>query len=221
MNLAKFKKADRHGRMEFPMIFVITTLFSMDAGIIFLYAVGMMHVEHGSTDANIRNFEDALWLGVMSISTIGFGDHYATTSLGRILTVGLFIFGPMVLGAFFQVGSSIMKTDANITNREQMSILMEVLRIANKIQFHHGIEDQTRKRDHGLDHLLEQQVFESDKYCGWISLGIDNTQVYVISIHASAKQDGHLPMHRHIYGSDQYAYAKELFDFYCKNPDVF
>ena len=51
-------------------------------------------------EQNIKSYVDALWYSFAVITTIGFGDVYVTTTLGRILSVVLGISGIAVVAVF-------------------------------------------------------------------------------------------------------------------------
>lgn len=177
-----------------------------------------MAVEVGTDKANVKTFGDALWLGVMTISTVGFGDHYATTNMGRILTVLMIMSGPIVLGAFFAVGQSLIKTDANITNREIMSVLMELHR---QIDNHKAVPSIVTEDDHGLDKVLDTRPWLNNDYDGWLSIGQDNMNIYKISFHANSRKVNGLPLVRHVYAGDDFNYAQKLFQYYQDNRNVY
>ena len=52
---------------------------------------------------NIKNFWDAMWYCFTVITTIGFGDFYATSLVGRVLTVILGIYGIVVVAIITSV----------------------------------------------------------------------------------------------------------------------
>lgn len=54
-------------------------------------------------EENIKSFWDAMWYCFTVITTIGFGDFYATSVIGRILTVILGIYGIAVVAVFTSV----------------------------------------------------------------------------------------------------------------------
>jgi hypothetical protein len=54
-------------------------------------------------EENITNFWDAMWYCFTVITTIGFGDFYATSVVGRILTVILGIYGIVVVAILTSV----------------------------------------------------------------------------------------------------------------------
>lgn len=54
-------------------------------------------------EASITNFWDAMWYCFAVVTTIGFGDFYATTLIGRVLTVILGIYGIVVVAILTSV----------------------------------------------------------------------------------------------------------------------
>lgn len=57
----------------------------------------VMLVERDAPGATIKNFGDALWWAAETISTVGYGDMYPVTALGRVLGVTLMINGFLIL----------------------------------------------------------------------------------------------------------------------------
>ncbi len=50
----------------------------------FVIAFLVLAVERSVPEANIKSVEDALWWGVVTLLTVGYGDKYPITSLGRL-----------------------------------------------------------------------------------------------------------------------------------------
>lgn len=48
-------------------------------------------------EPSLTSYGDALWFTFVSFTTIGYGDFYAVTFLGRILTVFLTLYGVLVI----------------------------------------------------------------------------------------------------------------------------
>ncbi|MFC6016900.1 potassium channel family protein [Plantactinospora solaniradicis] len=66
-------------------------------------ALAILDAERGSPDGNISSYPDALWWGVVTITTVGYGDFYPTTASGRLVAMSLMIGGIGLIG--FVTGS--------------------------------------------------------------------------------------------------------------------
>ena len=53
--------------------------------------------------ANITTIGDALWWGIVTIATVGYGDYYPVTAVGRIIAVFMMLSG---IGIFVLVFST-------------------------------------------------------------------------------------------------------------------
>ncbi len=72
---------------------IVTTLF-----LGYIAAIQITIVERVSPSGNIKNFSDGLWWAFTTITTVGYGDRYPTTTEGRILAVFLMVLGISLLG---------------------------------------------------------------------------------------------------------------------------
>ncbi len=71
-------------------------------------------------DSPVQSYADALWLMLMSSTTIGFGDVYPITFVGRAAVFIMFILGVGILGGVGAVFANKIFgfADTNIKNRE-------------------------------------------------------------------------------------------------------
>ena len=60
----------------------------------------MLYVEQYAPGANITTASDALWYTVVTISTVGYGDQYPVTDLGRIFGGVIIVVGVGIFGTF-------------------------------------------------------------------------------------------------------------------------
>ncbi|MFT6587384.1 MAG: hypothetical protein ACJAVU_003539, partial [Cognaticolwellia sp.] len=76
--------------------------------------------EIGLEVSPVKSYSDALWLMVMSATTIGFGDVYPITFVGRACVFVMFILGVGILGGMGAVfvNKIFGFADTNIKNRE-------------------------------------------------------------------------------------------------------
>ena len=65
--------------------------------LIYTVALGVLSVENHAPNANITTMGDSLWWAVVTFTTIGYGDFYPVTTLGRWAAAALMIGGFVVL----------------------------------------------------------------------------------------------------------------------------
>ena len=63
-------------------------------------AITVLDVEKNAPNSNIKTAEDALWWAYVTITTVGYGDKYPVTTVGRIIAVGLITVGMGLFGTF-------------------------------------------------------------------------------------------------------------------------
>lgn len=71
-------------------------------GAIFLAVVGglaILDAERYAPDSHITTFSDALWWALTTMTTVGYGDTYPVTPMGRLIAAGLMIGGIALLGS--------------------------------------------------------------------------------------------------------------------------
>ncbi len=72
------------------------------AGILVLEfgSLAMLRIEQYAPDGNIKTASDALWYVIVTISTVGYGDRFATTDVGRIVGAFIIVVGVGIFGTF-------------------------------------------------------------------------------------------------------------------------
>lgn len=69
------------------------------AGVLILIgALAILDAERGVEGSNIGSFADALWWAMATVTTVGYGDLYPVTALGRAVAAALMVVGISVLG---------------------------------------------------------------------------------------------------------------------------
>jgi hypothetical protein len=68
----------------------------------------VLQVESKSPDANITTAGDALWWGFVTITTVGYGDQFPVTLLGRTMGVFLMLAGIGIIGALASILASLL-----------------------------------------------------------------------------------------------------------------
>jgi voltage-gated potassium channel len=67
--------------------------------------VAVLDAERSEPSASIKNFGDAVWWAVTTITTVGYGDRYPVTGAGRVAGVGLMLGGIALLGVLRRTSS--------------------------------------------------------------------------------------------------------------------
>jgi voltage-gated potassium channel len=111
-----------------------TTLFGLMATIAFiltLSSIMILVLESHLPESNIKTAEQAIWWALVTISTVGYGDFYPVTTLGKIFA-GLLIFCGV---SFFGILSGYMaslfitpKTPEQFEHEELKSMLCQIER---------------------------------------------------------------------------------------------
>ena len=92
-------------------------------------------------DSNIKTASDALWWSFVTITTVGYGDLYPTTSLGRIIASTLIMAGVGLFGTFTAYVASFFMQYEDEQNDE---ILEELKAIKSQLN---ALEDKVSRKD--------------------------------------------------------------------------
>lgn len=65
---------------------------------VLLGALAVLDAEQGAPDATITTYPDALWWAAVTVTTVGYGDLYPVTGMGRLLAVPLMLVGVALVG---------------------------------------------------------------------------------------------------------------------------
>lgn len=117
---SKLHSIDDFGVKNYKTIFIALFCIIAMAILILLFGAITYHAELGVEGATIQSFGDALWLMIMSSTTIGFGSQYPVTLIGRTMVTLMFIFGVGIIGGLGALIASKLLgfSDTNVKNRE-------------------------------------------------------------------------------------------------------
>ena len=68
----------------------------------------ILQFETRSADANITTGGDALWWGFVTITTVGYGDTFPVTTLGRLTAVFVMLAGVGIIGSLASILASVL-----------------------------------------------------------------------------------------------------------------
>jgi voltage-gated potassium channel len=71
-------------------------------------SVVILQVESRAPDSNITTGGDALWWAIVTITTVGYGDFYPVTALGRQVAVVVMFSGVAIIGALASILASLL-----------------------------------------------------------------------------------------------------------------
>ena len=74
------------------------SLLGYGIGMVLLAATIVTTAERNAEGANIQSFGDALYWSLVTVSTVGYGDHYPVTTVGRFTAIFLMFFGIGIFG---------------------------------------------------------------------------------------------------------------------------
>ncbi len=86
------------------------SLLGYGIGMVLLAATIVTTVEQNADGANIKSFADALYWSLVTVSTVGYGDHYPVTTVGKFTAIFLMFFG---IGIFGGIIAKIVATFGN------------------------------------------------------------------------------------------------------------
>lgn len=101
-----------------------------------------------SSESNIKTASDALWWSFVTITTVGYGDFYPTTLLGRIIAAVLMTAGVGLFGTFTAyVASFFLQQEEKKEEKREEAILSELKAIRQKLNRLEGTTEQTPAGD--------------------------------------------------------------------------
>jgi voltage-gated potassium channel len=76
-------------------------------------SIVILQFEVGAPDGNIKTGGDALWWAIVTITTVGYGDFYPVTFLGRLTAVFVMFAGVGIIGALASILASLLVAPAS------------------------------------------------------------------------------------------------------------
>ncbi|WP_161599292.1 ion transporter [Reinekea blandensis] len=112
--LRRFRLAMRESREELILWLLISFV------LLFMAAVGVYHAENSAQPDVYKTIGDSLWWAVATLTTVGYGDIYPVTIVGKILTTVILILGlgmiamptAIITSSLASVKKSSMKDDS-------------------------------------------------------------------------------------------------------------
>jgi voltage-gated potassium channel len=90
------------------------------AGLLFLGSWLVLLAESNAKGSNIHNYGDALWWGIVTVTTVGYGDRFPITDMGRSVAVVLMLVGIGLIGVLTATVASFFVQEHTDANKEQL-----------------------------------------------------------------------------------------------------
>lgn len=101
-----------------------------------------------SPDSNIQSASDAIWWSIVTITTVGYGDFYPTTLLGRIIAAVLMTAGVGLFGTFTAyIAAFFFQQEEEAEEKREESLLSELKAIRERLDRLEGSTEQSSRGD--------------------------------------------------------------------------
>ena len=101
--------------------------------LVYVAAVAMLDAERGQ--GSIETFQDGLWWAFVTITTVGYGDYYPVTIMGRAVAVGVMLGGIALIGVVTaSLASWIVDKVAEKSDEDQAATHQEVLLLTDEVR---------------------------------------------------------------------------------------
>ncbi len=96
--------------------------------VVFVGSLLVDFAEDGSQEANIKTLGDAIWWAMTTVTTVGYGDKYPTTTAGRVVAAGLMVLGIGLFGVMTASISSVFVAQNQEPDLQRLREEMQALR---------------------------------------------------------------------------------------------
>ena len=99
----------------------------------FCAALAVLDAERSSPEANITSFGDATWWAITTMTTVGYGDQYPVTTVGRLVAVTLMLGGITLLGVVTATLASWLVEAVEAEQQESNDMRAEIRTLHQKL----------------------------------------------------------------------------------------
>ncbi|MCG9623476.1 potassium channel family protein [Vibrio mediterranei] len=128
-----------------------TTIASILLLLILLITAGaglMLWAEGDDPEANIQHIGDAVWWAFVTVSTVGYGDHYPVTGLGKALAGVIIICGVGLFGMTSGLITSLLSSPSSMDERRSKHKEVMLQKVLNQQEIIlHKLEKIEKKMD--------------------------------------------------------------------------
>ncbi len=110
--------------------------------------------ENGAENANIVTAPDALWWVYVTITTVGYGDHYPVTNMGRFIGILVMTMGVGVFATFAGFISNKLLTPSEKTPKKDISLLKNTKNSSEPFEQLKQLLKERERIDTAIDTLI-------------------------------------------------------------------
>ncbi len=116
-----------------------TTIASILLLLVLMIALGssfMLVFESRDPQANINSGADALWWALVTISTVGYGDHFPVTTAGRLIATAMILCGVGIFGMISGLITSFLTTPdykQSKSDKKELQLLHQIVEKQDEI----------------------------------------------------------------------------------------
>ena len=111
-------------------------------------------IEEASADRNIQSFPDGLWWAVTTVTTVGYGDKFPVTAIGRAIGAGVMVLG---IGLFGLLAASLASLLVEKDLEKELD--PQIAEIGERLE---RIELLLQKLQPGDEGINDSRIHESD-----------------------------------------------------------
>jgi len=111
-------------------------VYTASSAVLLLYAASLavLQAERPHPRANIKNFGDAVWWSITTITTVGYGDFYPITPMGRVVAGLLMVGGISIIGMITAtVATWIVQRVADVDSAQQTATAGQIEQLRGEI----------------------------------------------------------------------------------------
>lgn len=116
---------NRHETTLVSILLILTLLITAGAAL-------MLWAESSDPHANINHIGDAVWWAFVTVSTVGYGDHYPVTALGKVLAAGIIICGVGLFGMTSGLITSLLSSPSSLEERRSKHAEIQLQKLLNQ-----------------------------------------------------------------------------------------
>ena len=91
----------------------LLTLLLLGVFVLEFGSLAILNAEQLAPNGNIKTASDAIWYTIVTISTVGYGDRYPTTTNGRLIGILIIVIGVGIFGTFTGYLANLFLSPAN------------------------------------------------------------------------------------------------------------